>query len=84
MPSASDGNALFSRSAKRSAPSGMSNRSLADEDAVVAVGIELEEHELVGHAEPFVDAAQRSARAELADVVDAGAEAEALSVNDWL
>ena len=51
---------------------------VADEHPVVAVRIELEEDEVVRDPEPLVDLTQPSPGPELADVVDAGAELEAL------
>ena len=50
----------------------------ADEDAVVTVGIEFEEDQRVRDAKSLVDLAQATAFTELADVVDAGAEAVAV------
>ncbi len=51
---------------------------LADEDVIVTIGIEFAEFQILRHAQPFVNAAQRSAGLHLADVVHAGAEAIAL------
>ena len=51
---------------------------LADEDVIVALGVEFHKGQVFGDAQSLVDAAQRPARLDSADVVHAGAELVAL------
>ena len=76
MPSPPTENALLDGPGSSPSRPGCRSDFVADDDAVVAVRIELEEDEVVGHAETFVDPPQRAAGLEFADVVDARAEAE--------